>query len=224
MQFDLATFLLAIAPLLLAITLHEAAHAYAARYWGDNTAEKLGRLTLNPLAHIDLIGTILVPAALLLMQSPFLFGWAKPVPVISRNLRNTRIAWRTIAVAGPLANLAMAFGWALLLGLFGLVVPESFQEPLYGMTQYGISINIVLFTLNMLPILPLDGGRFIDSFLPAKWSVQYQKIEPYGTWIIFFLLMTRLLYPIMEPVISLLEKAAAVVYMTVGSLVAIVLH
>ena len=101
MQFDLATFLLAVAPLLLAITLHEAAHAYAARYWGDNTAEKLGRLTLNPLAHIDLIGTILVPAALLLMQSPFLFGWAKPVPVISRNLRNTRIAWRTIAVAGP---------------------------------------------------------------------------------------------------------------------------
>ena len=211
MQFDLATFLLAVAPLLLAITLHEAAHAYAARYWGDNTAEKLGRLTLNPLAHIDLIGTILVPAALLLMQSPFLFGWAKPVPVISRNLRNTRIAWRTV-------------GWALLLGLFGLVVPESFQEPLYGMTQYGISINIVLFTLNMLPILPLDGGRFIDSFLPAKWSVQYQKIEPYGTWIIFFLLMTRLLYPIMEPVISLLEKAAAVVYMTVGSLVAIMLH
>lgn len=215
-NFDFASFLLAVAPALLAITVHEAAHAYAARYWGDRTAEQQGRLTLNPLAHIDPIGTILVPGILLLSGAPFLFGWARPVPIVGRNLRNVRLGWRTIALAGPLANLAMAFAWAVLLG-FAPVIPESFQEALAGMCQFGIGFNIVLFALNMLPIPPLDGGRFVDSFLPAQWSVRFQKIEPYGMWIIFFLIMSKLLYPIMSPVVSLLQNAAALVYLSVGN-------
>ena len=217
MNFDLASFLLMIAPALLAITLHEAAHAYAARYWGDNTAEKLGRLTLNPLAHIDLFGTVIVPAILIVSGSPFFFGWAKPVPVIGRNLRDARLGWRTISIAGPLANLLMAFAWALLMGLLP-VVPASFGEALAGMASFGISFNAFLFVLNMLPILPLDGGRFLDSFLPAKWSAQFQKIEPYGTWIVFIALVAGLLGPLLAYLAEPLINAALFLSLLLGSL------
>ncbi len=196
-NFDLGTFLLAILPVVLAITVHEACHGYAARHYGDRTAEQLGRLTLNPLAHIDPVGTILVPF-LTFLFTPFLFGWAKPVPVIPRNFRNMRIGMRMVAIAGPLSNLAMAFGWGLVIALAPLV-PESFQYPMTQMGYYGVMINAVLFVLNMLPILPLDGGRFLDTFLPARASMQFQKIEPYGTWIILGLLMTGLLGAIMMP-------------------------
>ena len=199
-QFDLGVFLLAVLPVLLAITVHEAAHGYAARYWGDRTAEQLGRLTLNPLAHIDLVGTIIVPFVMFLF-TPFLFGWAKPVPVIPRNFRNIRQGMRMVAIAGPLSNLLMAFTWGLALAL-APIVPESFQYPLSQMARYGVIINVVLFVLNMLPILPLDGGRFVDTFLPARASMQFRKIEPYGTWILLILLMTGLLGQIMSPFIS----------------------
>ncbi len=199
-NFDLGTFLLALVPVLLAITVHEAAHGYAARYWGDRTAEQLGRLTLNPLAHIDPIGTILVPIVMFLL-TPFLFGWAKPVPIVPRNFRNMRMGLRMVAVAGPLSNLVMAFGWGLVFALASHV-PESFQYPLGEMAKYGVLINAVLFVLNMLPVLPLDGGRFVDSFLPARASMQFQKIEPYGTWIILILLVTGLLGKIMIPFVA----------------------
>ncbi len=200
-NFDLGTFLLAVLPVLLAITVHEAAHGYAARHYGDRTAEQLGRLTLNPLAHIDPIGTIVVPS-LMFFTTGFLFGWAKPVPVVTRNFRDVRMGMRMVAVTGPLSNLAMMFGWAVLMGISPLV-PASFQFPLSQMAQFGIVINAVLFVLNMLPILPLDGGRFLDTFLPARASMNFRKIEPYGMWIIIILMFTGLLSTIMQPFLLL---------------------
>ena len=200
-NFDLGVFLLAVLPVLLAITVHEAAHGYAARHYGDRTAEQLGRLTLNPLAHIDPVGTIVVPA-IMFFTTGFMFGWAKPVPVVTRNLRDTRIGMRMVAIAGPASNFAMMFGWALLMMLVPLV-PQSFQYPLQQMAYFGITINAVLFVLNMIPILPLDGGRFVDTFLPAKASYSFRKIEPYGMWILIALLFTGLLNKIMTPFIGL---------------------
>lgn len=206
-SFDLGVFLLAVLPVLLAITVHEAAHGYAARHYGDRTAEMMGRLTLNPVKHIDPVGTIVVPLVTFLLTpfllTPFLFGWAKPVPVNTRNFKNMRIGMRMVAVAGPLSNLAMAFGWALAM-VAAQWVPENFQQPLAIMSRYGIMINAVLFVLNMLPILPLDGGRFVDTFLSARASMQYRKIEPYGTWIILLLLVTGLLGKIMAPFIGMI--------------------
>ena len=204
-NFDLGTFLLAVLPVLLAITVHEAAHGYAARHYGDRTAEMMGRLTLNPIKHIDPMGTILVPA-LMFMFTPFLFGWAKPVPVNTRNFKDMRMGMRMVAIAGPLSNLVMCFGWALAM-VASQWVPESFQEAMQTMSRYGIIINAVLFVLNMLPILPLDGGRFVDTFLPAKASMQFQKIEPYGMWVIILLLVTGLLSKIMYPFISMILMA-----------------
>ncbi|WP_373753579.1 site-2 protease family protein [Neisseria weixii] len=206
-NFDLGIFLLAVLPVLLAITVHEAAHGYAARYWGDHTAEQMGRLTLNPLAHIDPIGTVVVPAVLF-FTTGFMFGWAKPVPVIPRNFRDTRLGMRTVAIAGPLSNLVMAFGWGLV-AVAAVYAPESYQFPMSKMAQFGISINAVLFVLNMLPVPPLDGGRFVDSFLPAKQSIQYRKIEPYGTWIILILLMTGVLWTVIGPMVNLIMSLVA---------------
>jgi Zn-dependent protease len=200
-NFDLGIFLLAVLPVLLAITVHEAAHGYAARHYGDHTAEQLGRLTLNPLAHIDPIGTIVVPAVMF-FTTGFMFGWAKPVPVVSRNFRDTRIGMRMVAIAGPASNFVMMFGWAVLMMLSPLV-PENFQNPMQQMAYFGVMINAVLFVLNMLPILPLDGGRFVDTFLSAKASFQFRKIEPYGMWILIALLFTGLLSKIMQPFLAL---------------------
>ena len=204
-NFDLGIFLLAVLPVLLAITVHEAAHGYAARHYGDRTAEMMGRLTLNPIKHIDPVGTILVPA-LMFMFTPFLFGWAKPVPINTRNFKDMRMGMRMVAIAGPLSNLVMCFGWAMAM-VASQWVPESFQEAMQTMSRYGIIINAVLFVLNMLPILPLDGGRFVDTFLPARASMQFQKIEPYGMWVIILLLVTGLLSKIMYPFISMILMA-----------------
>lgn len=187
--------------------MHEAAHGYAARYWGDHTAEQMGRLTLNPLVHIDLIGTVIVPAVLF-FTTGFMFGWAKPVPVVPRHFRNMRLGMRTVAVAGPLSNLVMAFGWGIVAAL-AVYVPESYQYPMSKMAGYGIMVNAVLFVLNMMPVPPLDGGRFIDSFLPAKQSMQYRKIEPYGTWIILILLMTGVLWTIIGPLVNMILFAVS---------------
>lgn len=199
-EFDLGVFLLAVLPVLLAITIREVARGYTARYWGDPTAQQYGRLTLNPLAHIDLIGTVIVPI-IAFMLTPFLFGWAKPMPIDSRYLRDPRRAWRWIAVSGPLANLAMALFWGVMFAV-APHVPEAYQYPLGIMAKYGVLINAVLFALNIIPILPWDGGIFIDTFLPAKQSMQFRKIEPYGTWIILLLLITGVLGMIISPVVS----------------------
>ncbi|WP_447544446.1 site-2 protease family protein [Neisseria gonorrhoeae] len=200
-NFDLGVFLLAVLPVLLAITVREVARGYTARYWGDNTAEQYGRLTLNPLPHIDLVGTIIVPL-LTLMFTPFLFGWARPIPIDSRNFRNSRLAWRCIAASGPLSNLAMAVLWGVVLVLTPYA-GGAYQMPLAQMANYGILINAILFALNIIPILPWDGGIFIDTFLPAKYSQAFRKIEPYGTWIILLLMLTGVLGAFIAPIVRL---------------------
>lgn len=188
-------------PVLFAITLHEAAHAYAAKYWGDNTAYNLGRVSLNPLRHIDPVGTILLPL-LCVAVGGFLFGWAKPVPVRFGNLRNVRAGMRWVAAAGPLANFAMAVMWVLLFKL-AVVMNNGYSEPLALMSQAGIGINVVLMVLNLMPLLPLDGGRIVESLLPPGLAYRFSRIEPYGMWILLALVVTGLLSPILRPFIDL---------------------
>lgn len=188
-------------PVLFAITLHEAAHAYVAKYWGDNTAYNLGRVSLNPLRHIDPVGTILLPL-LCVAVGGFLFGWAKPVPVRFGNLRNVRAGMRWVAAAGPLANFAMAVMWVLLFKL-AVVMDNGYSEPLALMSQAGIGINVVLMVLNLMPLLPLDGGRILESLLPPGLAYRFSRIEPYGMWILLALVVTGLLSPILRPFIDL---------------------
>lgn len=188
-------------PVLFAITLHEAAHAYAAKYWGDSTAYNLGRVSLNPLRHIDPVGTILLPL-LCVAVGGFLFGWAKPVPVRFGNLRNVRAGMRWVAAAGPLANFAMAVMWVLLFKL-AVVMNNSYSEPLALMSQAGIGINVVLMVLNLMPLLPLDGGRIVESLLPPGLAYQYSRLEPYGMWVLLALVLTGLLSPILSPFIEI---------------------
>jgi len=191
-------------PTILAITIHEAAHGYAARYFGDRTAEMLGRLTLNPLKHIDLVGTILVPATLLLLGFPFLFGWAKPVPVAARNLRKPQRDMAIVAAAGPGSNLAMAAGWTLILA-FALAFAGSSPlfHPLKLMAEWGVFFNVLLAIFNLFPLPPLDGGRVLSGFLSPRASLSFDRIEPYGLFIIVGLLATGILWKIVGPVIYL---------------------
>ncbi|KMJ54113.1 peptidase M50 [Vogesella sp. EB] len=184
-------------PVLLAITLHEAAHAYAAKRFGDATAYMMGRMTLNPLKHIDPVGTVLLPL-LSVVIGGFLFGWAKPVPVNFGALRNPRVGMRWVAAAGPAANLVMAIMWVLLLKL-AIVMDNDYSRPLALMSQAGIGINVVLMVLNLMPILPLDGGRIVESLLPHRLAYNFSRLEPYGMWILLALVFTGLLSPILRP-------------------------
>jgi len=164
-------FAISIIPVLLAITVHEASHGYAAKYFGDKTAYFLGRITLNPLKHIDPVGTILIPGSLLLLAyvqgtTPFLFGWAKPVPVNFSNLNNPKKDMMWVAFAGPGSNLVMAIIWAIVLGFFQSP-GNSYGVFINGMAQVGIMINLILMLLNLLPIPPLDGGRMAEVFCQA---------------------------------------------------------
>ncbi|MEB0135185.1 site-2 protease family protein [Actimicrobium sp. CCC2.4] len=190
-------------PVLFAITLHEAAHAYAARYFGDNTAYAQGRMTLNPIVHIDPVGTILVPILLYFSTGgAFLFGYAKPVPVDFGRLRNPKRNMRWVAFAGPASNLFMGFVWAML----GIIMAAvGVQEPFfYDMVQAGVMVNLVVFAFNLFPIPPLDGGRVMYSLLPDKIANQYAKLEPYGFFIVLGLALTKILYPIwVLPVMAL---------------------
>ena len=207
---DLQNFLtivsVAAIPILLAITLHEVAHGRVARRFGDRTAEAAGRLSLNPVRHIDPIGTVLVPM-LLLWLGGFLFGWAKPVPVNPGRLRRPRQDMVWVAAAGPASNLLMALGWAVVLSYSqhrgGGVVAEWLQT----MASIGVSINLLLAVFNMLPIPPLDGGRVLANLLPpGPLSRALARIEPFGLFIVLGLLMTGILFFILSRPISALEQ------------------
>ncbi|MBO9332643.1 peptidase M50 [Achromobacter sp. HZ01] len=193
-------------PVIFAITLHEAAHGFVARMFGDPTAHEAGRISLNPARHIDPVGTLLVPVAILLasklMGSPgLLFGWAKPVPVDFGRLRRPKQDMLWVALAGPAANLLMAILWAFSLRLF---LDSGLQESFwFEMAVAGVNVNLVLMALNLLPILPLDGGRILFSLLPNRMAWQYSKIEPYGLVIVIVLLVTDVLWLFMRPVLAL---------------------
>ena len=195
-------------PVMFAITLHEAAHGYVARLFGDPTATQLGRVTLNPIKHIDPVGTIAVPVGILLMSKlvggPFLlFGWAKPVPVDFGRLRRPKRDMLWVALAGPAANLLMAILWGITLRL--LFESGDRASFWFQMAQVGIQINLTLMALNLLPILPLDGGRVLFSLLPNQLAWQYGRIEPFGLWIVIALLATGALGTLIAPMMSLGE-------------------
>ena len=193
-------------PVLFAITVHEVAHGWVARQLGDPTAMMLGRLTLNPLKHIDPIGTVVVPLALLMLGG-FIFGWAKPVPVTWENLKQPKRDMALVAIAGPLANLLMAVLWALIMKL-GFMLGTGFPAmawPLIYMGEAGIAINVVLMLLNLLPIPPLDGGRVLAGLLPGPWAWQLSRLEPYGLMILVLLLATGMLGKILGPAMHWLE-------------------
>jgi Zn-dependent protease len=190
----------------LAITLHEAAHGYVARQFGDSTAWMLGRVTLNPLKHIDPLGTVVIPIGILLLTGGgFLFGWAKPVPVNFGNLRHPKRDMLWVAAAGPAMNFVMALAWALLYGL-AAHDGEITSVGLAEMSRIGVLINISLMVLNLLPIPPLDGGRIAVSLLPHSLSVPFARLEPYGFFILLALLFTHVLERLMLPFVGIVAS------------------
>lgn len=195
-------------PVIYAITLHEAAHGYVARYFGDMTAAEAGRITLNPLKHVDLVGTILVPLAILLTSKllgggAILFGWAKPVPVNFSRLRRPKKDMLWVAAAGPGMNFVMAVFWALMIQL-GHALGSGFASvPLMLMGAAGVFINVILMALNLIPLPPLDGGRIAVSLLPYPAAARFAQLEPYGLFILLGLLFTGILGTILWPLISL---------------------
>ncbi len=199
-------------PVLFAITVHEAAHGWMANKLGDATARMLGRITLNPLKHIDPVGTVLLPLLMFLFAG-FLFGWAKPVPVTWRNLKNPKRDMGLVAMAGPGINLIMALIWALLvkagIGIFEM--SQWIALPLIYMGSAGVLINVVLMVLNLMPILPLDGGRVLASLLPPRYAIGYSQLEPYGMVLIILLLVTgvmgRLMWPLIQFTIEILPAS-----------------
>jgi Zn-dependent protease len=200
-------------PIIFAITLHEAAHGYAARHFGDPTAWQLGRISINPLRHIDPVGTILVPALILLVSSGgLLFGWAKPVPVNFGQLRRPKQDMLWVAAAGPGANLVMALGWALVLKL-AIGMPDFvYSDAMKEMARVGISINGVLMLLNLLPIPPLDGGRIAVSLLPPRLAWKFAQIERYGMFILLGLLFLGVLNVVLYPLLRVFNSFIRILF------------
>ena len=197
------TILIYALPVLFAITVHEAAHGYAARYYGDNTAEQLGRITLNPIKHIDPIGTIVMPLVLYIATSgAFLFGYAKPVPVNFGNLRNPKRDMVWVALAGPASNFFQAVFWKLVLIV---LVVSGVQEPFFvEMAQGGILVNLVMWAFNLFPLPPLDGGRILVGLLPLKQAHWVSRLEPYGFFIVMALVLAGVVTSIwLLPLMSL---------------------
>jgi len=205
------TISLAAIPVLFAITLHEAAHGYVARHFGDMTAYAAGRISLNPMRHIDPVGTILLPLMTMWLGG-ILFGWAKPVPVNFSALRNPKKDMLWVAIAGPASNLVMALGWALLFKLAWSLPGNYFAEPLLGMAEWGIKINVILMVLNLLPLPPLDGGRVAVSMLPHRQAYQLAKIEPYGMLILIFMAITPVLSWILLPLVNLVFQLISALF------------
>ncbi|HNB01276.1 MAG TPA: site-2 protease family protein [Nitrosomonas sp.] len=202
-------------PVIFAITFHEAAHGYIAKHFGDLTAYQAGRISLNPIKHIDPMGTIIVPLTLfiigkLTMGTGFLFGWAKPVPVNFGQLHHPKRDMLWVAAAGPIANLFMACCWAVVLKLGALSFPDNFYaKPMILMGKAGIDINLILMVLNLLPLPPLDGGRMAISLLPNRLAYMFSRIEPYGFMILLFLLITGILGAIVWPFIVFMKYVIA---------------
>ena len=198
------TIAIAALPVVFAITLHEAAHGYAARHFGDPTAWQMGRISLNPLRHIDLWGTIVIPIAILVFSGgSFLFGYAKPVPVNFGRLRHPKRDMLWVAAAGPAVNLLMALAWAALLKLAWEMPFNAYSLPLAEMSKMGVLANVVLMVLNLFPLPPLDGGRIAVSLLPNRLAWRFARIEPYGFPILLVLLFTGVLGALMWPVMAL---------------------
>lgn len=213
---DVASFLtglsVAAIPVLFAITLHEVAHGWVARSFGDRTADAQGRLSLNPIRHIDPVGTILVPAILLWLGG-FLFGWARPVPVNPRFMRDPRRNMVWVSAAGPAANLAMAVVWAFLMMVSQHVDLGVTGQWISYMSDWGIQINLMLAVFNMLPIPPLDGGQFLENLLPpGSLSSMLAAIRPYGFFIVLALIATRSLSPLLGPPITFLQGLLVTVF------------
>lgn len=197
-----------IIPVLFAIVLHEVAHGWIAKLLGDPTAERLGRLTLNPIKHIDPIGTILVPGLLILSNTGFVFGWAKPVPVTWENLRHPKRDMALVALAGPGANLIMALMWALI-AMLGGALPADYSwagEPLIFMGLGGILANVLLMVFNLLPLPPLDGGRVAVGLLPGPWAWRLSRVEPFGFFILLGLLLLGVLGTVVWPVADAIAR------------------
>ena len=203
-------------PVIFAITLHEAAHAYAAKYFGDLTAFSQGRMSLNPVRHIDPVGTIVIPLVLALLSSPFIFGYAKPVPVDFSRLRNPKKQMAWVALAGPLANLLMAFLW--MVSYFVLQSVGINEEFFLEMAEAGLKINLILFAFNLFPLPPLDGGRIMTSILPNRYAFRFARIEPYGFFIVLGLMLLNLLHYWMQPVMTLAAMLLEVLISPIQSL------
>lgn len=198
-------------PVIFAITVHEAAHGYVAKHFGDMTAAAAGRITLNPLKHIDPIGTVLVPLLFLLLPGGMLFGWAKPVPVNFGALRHPKRDMLWVAAAGPGSNFLMALLWALAFKL-APGMPEAAAVPLSLMAQAGIMINVVLMVLNLLPLPPLDGGRIAVSLLPHPYAWKFAQLERWGFVILMVLLFTGILGKILWPFIDLVVGLLSLIF------------
>lgn len=192
-------------PVIFAITVHEVAHGWVAKQYGDNTAYAQGRLTLNPIHHIDWLGTIILPGLLLLSGTGLIFGWAKPVPVNGRYFKNPRKDMAMVALAGPVSNLLMALVWALCARLALLINIESITLPLSLMGKAGISINLVLAVINLIPIPPLDGSRIITAMLSHNMAYKYNQLEPYGFYILIALMYFGILGLILFLPMALLQ-------------------
>ena len=190
-------------PVIFAITLHEAAHGYVARHFGDKTAWMLGRVTLNPMKHIDPVGTIVLP--LITSFTGFIFGWAKPVPVNFANLRNPRWDAIWVAAAGPGSNLAQALAWALVARILAeTVAPTGLAGGFWlAVAEAGVFVNVLIGLFNLFPLLPLDGGRIVSSLLPPRVAYSYSRIEPYGLIILILLMVTGVLGKVLGPLLML---------------------
>jgi Zn-dependent protease len=190
-------------PIIFAITVHEVAHGWVASKLGDPTAKMLGRLTLNPIKHMDPIGTVVLPLIMIIL-TPYAFGWAKPVPVDWRNLRQPRRDMALVAVAGPAANLLMLIFWSLFLVFVSSMsaFPAYLNQLLNAMASMGIIINIVLIALNMLPLPPLDGSRIVAAFLSPSMAIKYHQLERWGLPILIVLIFTGVLSKILGPMVA----------------------